>query len=184
MANILLYEHLQEAHKDNSRYSPYTRTLRMYEPARSVMRELEGTYACEFKREWEEEVEQSYRFQSQKVWHLHPAAFQRKPGRVQAGHFTREDWRWALGVVRRRAVRITRNATRRSFLALCPAVDLVAHRAGAGGSMLLGLDNHVHVTVGVAHAVGAEVGVSRGNFTDAESLFKFHEVCVCECVAT
>ena len=27
------------------------------------MRELEGTYACEFKREWEEEVEQSYRFQ-------------------------------------------------------------------------------------------------------------------------
>lgn len=32
-----------------------------------VMRELEGTYACEFKREWEEEVESSYRFQSQKV---------------------------------------------------------------------------------------------------------------------
>ena len=47
--------------------------------------------------------------------------------------------------------------------------------------MLLGLDNHVHVAVGRSHATGAVVGISRGNFTDAESLFKFHQVCVTLC---
>jgi hypothetical protein len=47
--------------------------------------------------------------------------------------------------------------------------------------VLLGLDNHVHVAVGRSHATGAVVGISRGNFTDAESLFKFHQVCVTLC---
>eukprot|EP00959_Pyramimonas_sp_CCMP1952_P400871 8399915-Pyramimonas_sp.AAC.1 len=43
------------------------------------------------------------------------------------------------------------------------------------GNLTLSLDNHVRVVTG-PYAAGAEIFVDRGDFTDAETLFKFHAV--------
>ena len=99
---------------------------------------------------------------------------QRKPGRHGAGSgsFNRDDVRWALGVVRSRAVWIARRfgspgnrfgdgadsgsgsiESRRRFPALVPLLDLLPHDGNAGGSTTLGMDNVVTVTSGSSFAV-------------------------------
>jgi len=65
-----------------------------------------------------------------------------------SGTFNLNDVRWAMGIVRARAVWITRSTTGTSFPALIPLLDLVPHRPGSGGSMKLGVDNVVTVTSG------------------------------------
>ena len=93
-ALVLLYEHFQDKYKDgNSRFAPYIRTLRLYEMGSKVMKELQGTYAAEFKRQWEDQGEESYRWLTQKVLALYPKVFMRNPNRYQAGTYSREDWR-------------------------------------------------------------------------------------------
>ena len=108
----------------------------------------------------------------------------RKPGRHGAGSgtFNRDDVRWALGVVRSRAVWIARRfgAGRGRFVfstlgragaAFGPASAV----GGAGGTTTLGVDNVVTVTAGSSFAPGAEVVVDRGtNSTDAEQLLAYH----------
>ncbi|KAK3247894.1 hypothetical protein CYMTET_42624 [Cymbomonas tetramitiformis] len=176
LALILLYEHFQDHHKGgNSRFKEYTRTLRTYELGKKVMQELQGTYAAEFKKVWEEECETSYQWLSQNLFGIYSNVFMRDPNRHQAGPFNREDWRWAFGVVRRRAVRVTRMKSGLQFLALCPFADLIPHSGDVLGNITLSLDNLVRVTTS-PHSAGAEVYVNRGPLSDAATLFKYHSV--------
>lgn len=100
----------------------------------------------------------------------------RNPGRHQAGSFTRDDLRWAMGVVRSRAVWITRRTTGQKFLALVPLLDLMPHHPDAGGEATLELDNSIGVSVQRRAGVGAELATDRGDVTDAESLLRWHQV--------
>ena len=65
----------------------------------------------------------------------------------ETGSFTRDDLRWAIGVVRSRAVWITRRTTGAKFLALVPFLDLMPHHPDAGGEATLELDNSISVAV-------------------------------------
>ena len=96
-----------------------------------------------------------------------------------SGTFNLNDVRWAMGIVRARAVWITRSTTGTSFPALIPLLDLVPHRPGSGGSMKLGVDNVVTVTSGKTFTGGSEpsreVFIDREtNATDADLLLAHH----------
>jgi hypothetical protein len=82
-----------------------------------------------------------------------------------------------MGIVRARAVWITRSTTGTTFPALIPLLDLIPHRPGSGGSMKLGVDNVVTVTSGKTFTGGKtfEVFIDREtNATDADLLLAHH----------
>ena len=94
-----------------------------------------------------------------------------------SGTFNLNDVRWAMGIVRARAVWITRSTTGTTFPALIPLLDLIPHRPGSGGSMKLGVDNVVTVTSGKTFTGGKtfEVFIDREtNATDADLLLAHH----------
>ena len=185
MCMMLLHERFKLVHGLDSPWGPYVRTLSHVEPSVAVLRELRGTYADEARREWDARVKAAHEW----ITDVGCAGglrqmCSRKPGRHGAGSgtFNRDDVRWALGVVRSRAVWIARrfgagggDSSSRRFPALVPLLDLLPHDGGAGGTTTLGVDNVVTVTAGSSFAPGAEVVVDRGtNSTDAEQLLAYH----------
>ena len=94
-----------------------------------------------------------------------------------SGTFNMNDVRWAMGIVRARAVWISRSTTGTTFPALIPLLDLIPHRPGSGGSMKLGVDNVVTVSSGKTFTGGKtfEVFIDREtNATDADLLLAHH----------
>jgi len=157
------------------------------------LRELRGTYADEARREWDTRVRAAHEWITDTgCGGALRSMCQRKPGRHGAGSgsFNRDDVRWALGVVRSRAVWIARRfgsggggadsgsggiESRRRFPALVPLLDLLPHDGNAGGSTTLGMDNVITVTSGSSFAANAEIVINRGtNCTDAEQLLAYH----------
>ena len=178
-------------HGLDSPWGPYVRTLSHVEPSIKVLRELRGTYADEARREWDAKIKTAHEW----ITDVGCAGglrsmCARKPGRHGAGSgsFNRDDVRWALGVVRSRAVWIARrfgspgggagadSGFGSRFPALVPLLDLLPHDGNAGGTTLLGVDNVVTVTSGSSFAPGGtEIVLDRGtNCTDAEQLLAYH----------
>jgi hypothetical protein len=111
LAVLLLHEHLKERLGDGSKWGPYIRTLGHAALGTPVLRALAGTYAAEVFHARRDEAMKIYQELSGGVCMRASSLCQRNPGRHQAGSFTRDDLRWAMGVVRSRAVWITRRTT-------------------------------------------------------------------------
>jgi hypothetical protein len=176
LAVLLLHEHLKEHLGTGSAWGPYLRTLGHPALGTPVLRALAGTYAAEVYSARQAEAMKIYQELSGGICSRAQSLCHRSPGRHQGGSFTRDDLRWSMGVVRSRAVWITRRTTGQKFLALVPFLDLMPHHPDAGGGATLELDNSIGVSVGCRAGAGAELAADRGNVTDAESLLRWHQV--------
>jgi len=168
LACFLLYEQLKGM---DSKWAPFIRQLRMRLLRKSVMEELQGTYAGELYRSWDVEA-------------THLLSYLRDNSDGPCRHdfnglctdmLERSYLRWALWVVKRYAVPVRKLTTGKSFLTLVPFAHLVTHRQGAGGNMTLFLDNTIRLSV-TDHPAGSAITYDKGNYSDAESLFRFHAV--------
>ncbi len=183
LAAFLLHETLKEHETPgSSHWGPYVRTLGHHALGRKVWRALDGTYAGELITEHDEDairVLDNVLTGGKGICSRAGRLCHRVPSDFAGGFFNRDDVRWALGVVRSRAVYITRRTTGTRFLALVPMMDLAPHHHDAGGEAALELDNGVNVftTRSVPAAPGIELAMNRGfNVTDAESMLRWHAV--------
>ncbi len=78
--------------------------------------------------------------------------------------------------MRRHAVWVKKPRTGKKILSLVPYAHLLRHRGSGGGSIDLGLDTVIRVTVGQNHAVGDKVGLDLDSYSDFEQLLRFHKV--------
>ena len=126
---MLLHEHFKEHTSSvSSRMGPYVRSLGRPELGSPVLRALRGTYAAEVLRLENTATDAAYGLITAAphgVCVRSPPLCSRNHSLPFSGPFTKDDVRWALGVVRSRAVRVRRHHGKKmgSFLALVPAVD-------------------------------------------------------------
>ena len=130
---VTVHEWLKEHGGEGSRWGPYLRTLRSPALGRATLRAMAGTYASEVHAEYRadatraaSEIQYSFCLQASDMC-------ARQPGEVGSGTHTRDEFRWALGVVRSRAVWVRKRTTGAAFLALVPFLDLLPHHPRAGG---------------------------------------------------
>ena len=178
LAIFLLHEWLKEHGGEGSRWGPYLRTLRSPALGRATLRAMAGTYASEVHAEYRadatraaSEIQYSFCLQASDMC-------ARQPGEVGSGTHTRDDFRWALGVVRASAVWVRKRTTGDAFLALVPFLDLLPHPPRAGGEAVLELDSAISVAAGGVARAGAEMAITREarGVTDAESLCRWHHI--------
>ena len=178
LAVFLLHEWLKEHGGEGSRWGPYLRTLRSPALGRATLRAMAGTYASEVHAEYRSEATRAAD-EIQMTFCLQAASLcARRPGEVGTGTHTRDDFRWALGVVRARAIWVQKRTTGDAFLALVPFLDMLPHHPRAGGEAVMELDSAVSVTAGGAAQAGAEMAIAREarGVTDAESLCRWHHI--------
>ena len=107
------------------------------------LRAMAGTYASEVHAEYRADATRAAEDIQYGICLQASDLCKRRPGEVGSGTHTRDDFRWALGVVRSRAVWVRKRTTGAAFLALVPFLDLVPHHARAGGEAVLELDSAV-----------------------------------------
>ena len=178
LAIFLLHEWLKEHMGEGSKWGPYLRTLRSPAMGRAALRAMAGTYASEVHAEYRADATRAAEDIQYGICLQASDLCKRRPGEVGSGTHTRDDFRWALGVVRSRAVWVRKRTTGAAFLALVPFLDLVPHHPRAGGEAVLELDSAVSVAAGGAARAGAEMAIAREarGVTDAESLCRWHHV--------
>ena len=178
LAIFLLHEWLKEHMGEGSKWGPYLRTLRSPAMGRAALRAMAGTYASEVHAEYRADATRAAEDIQYGICLQASDLCKRRPGEVGSGTHTRDDFRWALGVVRSRAVWVRKRTTGAAFLALVPFLDLVPHHPRAGGEAVLELDSAVSVAAGCAARAGAEMAIAREarGVTDAESLCRWHHV--------
>ena len=178
LAVLLLHEWLKEHLGVGSKWGPYLRTLTHPALGKATLRAMAGTYAAEVHAEYiADAIKVSNDIQSDLC--LKAAALcSRLPGETGAGTHTRDDFRWALGIVRQKAVWVTKRTTGVAFPALVPFLDSVPHHPNAGGSVTLELDSAIVVTSGGAAERGTEMAITKEphGVTDAESLCRWHHI--------
>ena len=100
---------------------------------------------------------------------------------------TRKEMRWALWVVRRHGVYVTKVTTGKKIRALVPYVNYLRHSRGSGGSTTVGLDNKIRVHYGTGSEtmtgelgqgalIGNELVIDHGPYSDTEVMLRYHEV--------
>ena len=100
---------------------------------------------------------------------------------------SRKEMRWALWVVRRHGVWVTKVTTGKKIRALVPFVNYMRHKRGAGGTTSVGLDNKIRVHYGTGletnegnsgdgARIGDELYLDHGDYSDTEAMLRFHEV--------
>ena len=178
LAVFLLHEWLKEHMGEGSKWGPYLRTLRSPALGRATLRAMAGTYAAEVHAEYRADATRAADEIQMGICIQASGLCARKPGETGSGTHTRDDFRWALGVVRARAVWVKKRTTGDAFLALVPFLDLVPHHPRAGGEAVLELDSAISVTAGGFARAGAEMAIAREarGVTDAESLCRWHHV--------
>ena len=179
LAVLLLHEWLKEHLGTGSAWGPYLRTLHHPALGKATLRAMAGTYAAEVHAEYiKDAIAAADTIQSDLCLRA-SGLCARKPGETGTGTHTRDDFRWALGIVRARAVWVTKRTTGGKFLALVPFLDLVTHHADAGGETVLELDSAILVTAGGLAKPGAEMAIAKGTsggVTDAESFCRWHHI--------
>ena len=133
LAVLLLHEWLKEHAGEGSAWGPYLRTLGLPAMGKSALRAVAGTYAAELWAERAADAVDTVSALSSTLCVRAAPLCQKEPGKAASGFHTRDDVRWALGVVRSRAVWVSRRTTGSTFLALVPFLDLVPHHPRAGG---------------------------------------------------
>ena len=176
LAVLLLHEWLKEHAGEGSAWGPYLRTLGLPAMGKSALRAVAGTYAAELWAERAADAVDTVSALSSTLCVRAAPLCQKEPGKAASGFHTRDDVRWALGVVRSRAVWVSRRTTGSTFLALVPFLDLVPHHPRAGGSTTLELDTSVGFHLGRDARVGDEISMFRGDASDADALLRWHQV--------
>lgn len=167
LAVLLLHE---QAKGNQSRWHPFIQSLRMYMPTKQVLAELEGTFALELYRIWDEEAEAALQWVNHELCDKHF-------GKACNFGKTRKEYRWALQVVRSFAFNLTKRTSKSSFLALVPYGNLLQHSHGAGGSAILELDNTIRIHTGSGKLkAGTQVAFERGQLSDAETMLRYFRV--------
>lgn len=167
LAVLLLHE---QAKGNQSRWYPFIQSLRMYMPSKQVLAELQGTFALELYRLWDEEAEAALQWVNHELCDRHF-------GKACNFGKTRKEYRWALQVVRSFAFNLTKRTSKSSFLALVPYGNLLEHRHGVGGQALLELDNTIRIRMGSGQLkAGTRVGFERGQLGDAEAMLRYFRV--------
>ena len=174
LASLLLYE-LSKG--NSSRWWPFIRTLDMHVLSKRTLRELRGTFLAEKLREWEFEAEVMMKNINKVVEEKDHM------GRIKKWS-TRKEMRWALWVVRRHSIWVTKVTTGKKIRALVPFANYLRHRRGAGGHISVGLDNKIRVNVGSGgestdnrgFSVGQELLIDHGPYSDTETMLRYHEV--------
>jgi hypothetical protein len=172
LAMMLLYEYYKDGGGggEASKWHPYLKTLRLRSLTKKVIKELQGTYAAELQRSWDEEAKVAMEWLAENICKKHSANLcKRNPDRPGSVHLDRGDMKWALSVVRNYAIQVKKQSTGKLFLALVPFLDLMVHRKGSGGEIALQLDNSIVVRAG-AHKQGAFAAFDHGALGDAETL--------------
>ena len=178
LAALLLYE----LHKGNSsRWYPFIRTLDMHVLSKGILKELTGSWLAESLRQWEFEAEVMMKSIDKTVKdkdHM---------GKIRAWS-TRKEMRWALWVVRRHGMWVNKITTGKRIRALVPYANYMRHRRGTGGATTVGLDNKIRIHYGTGLSsledgsegdgarIGAELYFDKGDYSDTESMLRFHQV--------
>ena len=176
LAVLLLHEWLKEHVGEGSAWGPYLRTLGLPSMGKSALRAVAGTYAAELWAERAADAVDTVSALSSTLCVRAQPLCQKEPGKAGSGYHTRDDMRWALGVVRSRATWVSRRTTGSKFLALVPFLDLVPHHPRAGGSTTLELDTSVGFHLGRRARVGDEISMFRGDASDADALLRWHQI--------
>jgi hypothetical protein len=160
---------------NSSKWGPYIKTMRLRLLGKAVLRELQGTYAAELYRTWDDEAKVAMGWIQSEICSKHIADFcKRDPSRPGSQRLNRDDMRWALQVVRTNTLRCRKVTTGRTFLAMVPLGELLKHRRGAGGNCTLHLDNTIRISVGQDVEPGGALYYDRGAMTDAEEFLRWH----------
>ena len=175
LAGFLLVELTK---KEESKWWPFIRTLKMRVMTTDILLELEGTYTGKMLAQWESEAEDAQKYLDKVIDHKDPM------GEIKGAWSLRKDMRWALWVVRRHAVWVYKPKTLKKILSLVPFAHVLQHRNKAGGTVLMGLDKVIRVQVGAMHAMGDVLGITytahhgsgKEGVSDMEQLIRFHDV--------
>ena len=177
LALVLLHEQNQHLYGDGSKWGPFIDTLRMRLLGTEIIQELVGTFAGELLRIEDDEVDAGYAWISKNVCKTDSTGMcSRRGERVQSGVYTREDFRWALSVVKQNAVPVKLATTGREYLSLVPLLNLAVHDPDAGGEIVLGLNNVAKFHVGDDVSAFHPVKMTKGPFTDSETFSRYHAV--------
>ena len=166
LAAMLLYELDKGNH---SEWWPLIRTLDMHILTSGVIKELEGTYAQDRIRVLEDEAEDMHKFFEKVVGQKDHM------GEVQEKWSTRKKLRWALWVARRHSVYVTKVTTGARIKAFVPFANYLKHKRGAGGTSVVTLNNYIKIGVS-EHSEGQELCFDHGDYSDTETLIRYHEV--------
>merc|ERR1719421_2279816 len=145
------------------------RTLDMHILTSDVVKELEGTYVANRIRRWEEEAEDMHKFFEKVVGQKDHM------GDVQEMWSTRKKLRWALWVARRHSIYVRKSTTGKLFKAFVPFANYLTHKRGSGGTSVVTLNNYIKISLS-EHSEGQELCFDHGNYSDTETLIRYHEV--------
>ena len=178
LAVALLYEVNQHRHGSGSKFAEFLSTLRMRLLGTEVVQSIRGTFAAEMLKIEEDELADAYGWISANVCKTDTSGMCNRRGgtKLSAGVFTREDFRWALSVVKQNAVPLKLATTGREYLALVPFANLALHDPSAGGEMVLGLNNVAELRLGQDVSAFHPIKITKGEFTDAETFLRYHYV--------
>ena len=148
--------------------------------SKNILKELTGSWLAETLRQWEFEAEIMMKSIDKTVKdkdHM---------GKIRKWS-TRKEMRWALWVVRRHGMWITKITTGKQIRALVPYANYLRHRRGTGGSTQIGLDNKIRIFYGTGlegtegdtgdgARIGDELYMDQGDYSDTEAMLRYHEV--------